>query len=78
MADFADYELDLEFSGNEQEEQEVRGEMDSTTSNPRSNNEDLGKTEPNMDTDRDDSEASDSYQSEYSCDMEEYAVPWQQ
>ena len=72
MADFADYELDLGFSGDEQEEQEVRGEMDSTTSNPRSNNEDLGKT----DTDRDDSEASDGYQSESSRDTEEYAVPW--
>lgn len=78
-AEFADGDLDLEFSGDEQEEQEAWEEMSSTTSNPRRNNEDPDKTEPDTDTDRDGSDISDNSPPDYSqigMDTEDYALPW--
>ena len=82
-AEFVNIDLSLEF---EQEEQEVRGEMKSTVSGSRRNDnqstngdEDSDKTEPDTDTDRDGGETNDDSQSDDSqvgMDTEDYAMPW--
>src|SRR5258706_4530336 len=76
-------DLSLEF---EQEEQEVRGEMNSTVSGSRRNDnksangdETSAKTDPDTNTDRDGSEMNDDSQSDDSqvgMDTEDYAMPW--
>lgn len=78
-AEFVDGDLSLEFSGDEQEEQEARGERNSTVSGSRTNDEDSDKTEPDTDIDRDRSEVNDDSQSDYSqvgMDTQDYAMPW--
>ena len=82
-AEFVNIDLRLEF---EQEEQEVRGEMKSTVSGSRRNDnqsangdEDSDKTEPDTDTDRDGSETSNDSQSDDSqvgMNTQDYAMPW--
>ena len=86
LRQFVNIDLNLEFSGDEQEEQEVRGEVNSVVSGSRGNenlsmngDEDSDKTEPDTDTDQDGNGTSDDSQaddSQVGMDTEDYAMPW--
>jgi len=81
---FVNIDLSLEFSGDEQEEQEVTGGVNSIVSGCRNENqsangdEDSDKTEPDTNTDRDGSEIGDSQadDSQVGMDTQDYAMPW--
>ena len=81
-AELVDIDLNLEFSGDEQEGQEVNPVVSGSRRNGNQSmdgDEDSDKTEPDTDTDQDENETNDGSEaddSQVGMDTEDYAMPW--